>query len=86
MEPGVESVGIPDGADVQPCGHQGLLDGVGREVVTAQDQSGGPLQPVERIRGERRECVVVAVPGAEDEISLHRTSGSWRPSGRAHTS
>ena len=86
MEPGVEAVGVADGADVQPGGRQRLLDGIGRQVVAAQDQSRGSMQPIERTRGERREGVVVAVPGAKDEVSLHRTSGSWRPGGRAHPS
>jgi hypothetical protein len=36
------------------------------------------MQPIDRTRGERREGIVVAVPGAEDEVSLHRTPGSWR--------
>ena len=49
MEPGVEAVGVADGADVQPGGHQRLLDGIGRPVVAAQDQSRGSMQPIERL-------------------------------------
>ena len=79
MEPGVEAVGVADGANVQPGGHERLLDGIGRPVVAPQDQPRGSMQPIERTRGERREGVVVAVPRAKDEVSLHRTPGSWRP-------
>ena len=79
MEPGVESVGVADGADMQPGGNERLLDGIGRQLVASQDQPRGPVQPIERVGGERREGVVVAVAGAKDEVSLHRTSGSWRP-------
>ncbi len=79
IEPGVEAVGVPDGADVQPGGHERLLDGIGRQVVAAQDQPRGPMQPIEGTRGKRGEGVMVAVPGPKDEVSLHRTSGSWRP-------
>ena len=61
MEPGVEAVGVSNGADVQPGGDERLLDGVGRHLVASQDQSRGPVQPVERVRRERREGVVVAV-------------------------
>ena len=50
MEPGIEAVGVADGADVQPGGHERLLDGIGRQLVAPQDQPRGPVQPVERIR------------------------------------
>jgi hypothetical protein len=86
MEPGIESIGVADRANVQPGGQERLLDGIGRPVVAAQDQPRCSMQLIERIRGERREGVVIAVPGAKDEVSLHRTPGSWRPSGRAYPS
>jgi hypothetical protein len=38
------------------------------------------VQLSERTRGEHREGVVVAAPGANDEITLHRAPGSWRAS------
>jgi hypothetical protein len=64
MEPGIESIGVADGANVQPRGHEGLLDGIRRQVVASQDQAGRSVQSIERVRGERREGVVVAVAGA----------------------
>ena len=85
MEPGVEAVGVADGANVQPGGHERLLDGIGRPVVAPQDQPRGSVQLIERARGQRREGVVVAVPGAKDEVSLHRTPGSLRPTGHVST-
>jgi hypothetical protein len=86
MEPGVEAIGVTDGADVEPGGHERLLDGIGCAVVAAKDQPRGPVQPIEGTRGERREGVVVAVPCSKDEVSLHRMSGWWRLRGRAHPS
>ena len=64
---------------VQPGGHERLLDSVGGQLVAAQDEPRGSMEPIEGIRSECREGVMVAVPGAKDEVSLHRTSGSWRP-------
>jgi hypothetical protein len=84
MEPGGEAVRVPNGADVQPGGEERLLDGIGRQVVASQDQPRGSVEPIERSHGERRESVMVAIPRAKDEVSLHRTPGSWRPDGRAH--
>ena len=84
MEPGVESVGVADRADVEPGRRQRLLDRIGRPVLAAQDQRRRSIQPTERLGGERRERVGIAVPGADDEVSLHRSPGSWRLSGRSH--
>ena len=86
MQPGIEAVGVPDGANVQPRGKERLLDSIGRQVVTSQDEPRGSVQPIERIGGERREGVVVAIPRAKDEVSLHRIPGSWRPDGRSYPS
>ena len=84
VEPGVESVGIANRADVQPGGQERVLDGIGRSVVTSQDQPCRSMQAIERTRGERGEGVVVAVSGAEDEVSLHRVPGLGGPLCRAH--
>ena len=87
MEPGIESVGVTNGADVQPCSKERLLDRIRGAVVASQDQPGGPMQPVERTCGQSREGIVVAVSSAKYEISLHRAPGWWRgPIGLAHPS
>jgi hypothetical protein len=36
-----------------------------------EDEAGRPIQTVEGLGGQRREGVVVAPAGPEDEISLH---------------
>ena len=36
-----------------------------------EDEAGRPMELVERGSGEIREGLVVAVPGPEDEISVH---------------
>ena len=82
VEPGVETVGVADGTDMQPGRGERFLDGIGRPVVAAQDQPGSSMQPIERTCGERRKGVVVAVPCAQDEVSLHPPPGSRRLMGR----
>ena len=64
MEPRIEAVRVADGADMQPGGQERLLDSIGRQLVASQDQSRGPVQPVERVRRECREGVVVTFSGA----------------------
>jgi hypothetical protein len=86
IEPGVEPVRVAHGADVQPGGQERVLDRVSRLIVASEDQPCGPVQPRERCRGEGREGLVVTVPSSEDEVSLHRTPGLWRPTGRRHPS
>ena len=71
MEPAIEAVWIADRADVDPGGDQRLLDSVGGKVVATKDEAGRPMQTVERVGGQRRKGVVVAIAGAKDEISLH---------------
>jgi hypothetical protein len=49
------------------------LNGIRRAIVAAQDQSSGSMKPIVGVGGERREGLVIAIPGAKDEISLHPT-------------
>ena len=73
MEPGVEPVGVANGADVQPSGQERLLNGIGRPVIATQDQACRSMQPIERRRGERREGVVVAVAAVERGLAASDT-------------
>ena len=84
MEPGVEAVGIADGADVDPGGRERLLDGIGRAVIASEDQRCRSVQLPERLRGKHGERVGIAVLGAHDEVSLHQTPDSGRLYCRAH--
>ena len=52
IEPGVETIGVADGADVQPGGRERVLDCIGRPVVASQDQPRRSVQPTERFRGK----------------------------------
>jgi hypothetical protein len=62
------------------------LDGIGRQFIASQDQPGGSVQLIERICGERGEGVVIALPCAKNEVSMHPSSDLWRPGGRTHPS
>lgn len=75
MEPAIEAVRIADRADMEPGRDQGLLHRVGGKVVAAEDEAGRPVESVERLVGERREGVMVAIPRPENEISLHGSPG-----------
>jgi hypothetical protein len=75
MEPAIEAVRIADCADMEPGRNQGLLYRVGGKVVVAEDEAGRPMEAVERLIGERREGVVLAIPRPENEISLHGSTG-----------
>ena len=79
VEPGVEAVRVTDGPDVEPGRGERLLDGVRRQVLPAQDQLGGSVEPAVGVGRQRRERVVVTIARAEDEIALHRRPSLSRP-------
>jgi hypothetical protein len=66
MEPRVEPIRIADRMDMEPRTDQGVLDGVGGQVVGAEDQSRGPVQSLEPVGDQKLESVSVASFGAKD--------------------
>ncbi len=60
IEPGVESGGVAQPADVAPCGDQRVLDGIVREFGVTENQVGDPIEAWDRGRGELGECCVIA--------------------------
>jgi hypothetical protein len=67
---------------VQPGRKERLLDRISRIVVASEDQPGGAVEPVHGARSEGREGVMIAAPGANDEVSLHRApalAAAWWP-------
>ena len=72
VQPRIEAVRVAQAADVQPGRHERVLDGVVGPVRVADDQPGEPEETLDRARRELREGVMVAFPGPNDEVSLHR--------------
>jgi hypothetical protein len=72
MDPGVEPVGVPQTTNRDPGLDECLLDGVLRRVVAPQDEACHAVQPLGGFGDEGGERFVVALLGANDEISLHR--------------
>ena len=69
-QPGVEPIGLADSANVEPRRDERVLEGIGRQLVVAQDQPREPVQPLARGRGELRECLAITGPRPEDEIEV----------------
>jgi hypothetical protein len=57
---------------VEPGRKERLLDRIGGIDVAAQDQPGGAMESIDGGRSEGRERVMIAAPGANDVVSLHR--------------
>ena len=77
MEPRIEAIGITQPSQVLPSSDQGILDGVLRHLVVAQDQAGDAKQATRTPRRQRRERIQVTSPGTNYEVALDRTpSGS----------
>ena len=72
MEPGVDTVGVTQAADVSPGSDECLLDRVGCEVAIAEDEAGDRVQPREGAGRERGERVVVAASRLFDKVSPHQ--------------
>ena len=70
-QPALHHRAVLERVDPLPGGDERLLDRVGGKVVATEDEAGRPMELVERGSGEIREGLVVAVPGPEDEISVH---------------
>ena len=75
MEPGIEPIRVAHGTDIEPGGHERILDGVIGELVVSKDEPRGPMQPCDRRCRECREGLVIAGLRADDQVSLHRVMG-----------
>ncbi len=82
VEPGVEAGRVAHGADVQPGRDDRVLGRIRCPIVVTQDQARGPLETIEGGVSEDAERFTIAVPGAKDEIFLHRSPDSQRLRGR----
>ena len=78
VEPRVEPLRVTDGSDVQPRREKRLLDRIGRVVVAAEDQPGGAMEAVDGGSSKGREGIMIAAPGADDEVSVHRVPAFGR--------
>lgn len=75
MEPSIETIRLPQAAEVAPGSNERLLDGIFRGIAIAQDQPGCRIQPGDRSGGQSGKGVVIAAPRPLHEISLHRALG-----------
>jgi hypothetical protein len=78
VEPRVEPLRVTDGSDVQPGREKRVLDRIGRVVVAAEDQPGGAMEAVGGGSSKGREGIMIAAPGADDEVSVHRVPAFGR--------
>src|SRR5262245_60529576 len=72
MQPGVEAIGVAQGAQVAPGFDEGILDGVLRGIPVAKDPARDRVQAVVCGAREGIECLVVAPLCANDELGRHR--------------
>ena len=70
MQPAIEPIRIAQGPEIAPRQEQRILDGVRGQILVAQDQSSGGVEPARSARRQRRERVDVAVLRSDDEITL----------------
>jgi hypothetical protein len=84
MQPGVEPVWVTQTAQVNPGLEKRILHGIGSVLVIAQDEPGGPEEPIGRADRQWRERIEISPLRPDHEVSLHRsTFGVLRPSGRS---
>jgi len=74
MEPRIEAIGITQPAEVLPSSDEGILDGVFRHLVVAQDEAGDAKQATRAARRQRRERIQVPLPGTNHEVAIDRTT------------
>ena len=81
VEPGLEAVGITQGAELAPCGQQRLLDGIVSKVEVAQDPERDCHASVAGQAHQRIEGLSIASPRLVHQCRVHR-SLRGRPSSR----
>ena len=84
IQPGVDRFRSAQPTDVSPGLDERFLGSVFGSVTIAKDQEGDRIQPADRLRDERIEGVMIALPRADRDVSLHRSPSSAR-SGAALT-
>lgn len=71
VEPWVDRRWVTEPADVPPRVDEGILGRVLGTIPIPEDQAGDRIQSADRRRGERIEGVMIALPRAIREVSLH---------------
>ena len=71
-DPRVETRGIAQGPDVEPCRHEGVLDGVSRSRLVSEDQTRRALEPPDDRRREDREGGFVTKLRPFDQRFVHQ--------------
>jgi hypothetical protein len=74
MQPGIEPVRVTQTADVEPGLEEGILHGIGGVLVVAEDEPGGPEEPIGRAGGQCREGIEISPLRPNHEVSLHRST------------
>lgn len=74
MQPGLESVRIPQASQPKPRGDEGFLDRIVGRLRVAQDPKRGPVKRRSRGHGQDREGMAIARHGPDDALSIHRWS------------
>jgi hypothetical protein len=70
VEPRIEPSWVPETPKSDPRPDQGILDGVLRGVLAAQDETGGDEKLLDAAGHEDRECLMVARLGSDHEFAL----------------
>ena len=73
VEPGVESIRVAKRGQITPGLEERVLHGILGLLVVPEDQPGGGIQAGDRGACQRGEGVMIAMPRALHEISLHPT-------------
>ena len=74
MQPGVEPVRVTQTAHVEPGLEERVLHGIGGVLVIAEDEPGGPEEPIGPAGRQCREGIEIAPLRPNHEVSLHRST------------
>jgi hypothetical protein len=74
MQPGIEPVRVTQTAYVEPGLEERILHRISGVLVIAEDEPGGPEEPVGRAGGQCREGIEVPPLRPNHEVSLHRST------------
>jgi hypothetical protein len=74
MQPGIEPVRVTQTAYVEPGLEERILHGISGVLVVAEDEPGGPEEPVGRAGGQCREGIEIPPLRPNHEVSLHRST------------
>jgi hypothetical protein len=74
MQPGIEPVRVTQTAYVEPGLEERILHGISGVLVVAEDEPGGPEQPIGRAGGQCGEGIQISPLRPNHEVSLHRST------------